>query len=126
MKNNWELQELNAQTPSFKNDISSLRIPCYLGWNVVNRADDDRNFHIFGGPAAMIVTKTNTESTGGLTKDDFNEFILGINLGAGLSIGKIFIDGGYEWGMTDVIKNDDNHAKSRGFWLNAGLRLRFL
>jgi hypothetical protein len=125
MKNNWELQELSASTPKFKNDISSLRIPLFVGWNVVNRGDDNRNFHVFGGPAAMIVTKTNTESTD-LTVDNFNKFIFGINLGAGLSIGKLFIDGGYEWGMTDLYKDDPNGVKSRGFWLNAGFRLQFL
>jgi hypothetical protein len=124
MKNNWDLQTVSV--PKFKNDISSLRIPCFLGWNVVNKGDDGRNFHIFGGPAAMIVTKTNTASTGGLTKDDFTDFIFGINAGAGLSIGKIFVDCGYEWGLTDMYKDDPHHIKSRGFWLNAGFRLKFL
>jgi len=126
MKNNWDLEKASASIPKFKNDISSLRIPCFVGWNVVNRGDDDRNFHIFGGPAAMIVTKTNTESTGGLTVDDFNKFIFGINLGAGLSINKIFVDCGYEWGLTNIYKNDNDNVKSRGLWLNAGFRLKFL
>jgi hypothetical protein len=126
MKNNWQLQNLNTPSvPEFKNDISSLRIPLFLGWNVVNRGDDNRNFHLFAGPAAMIVTKTNSESTQ-VTVDDFNKFIFGMNVGAGLSINKIFIDGGYEWGLTEIYKNDPNKVKSRGFWLNVGLRLKFL
>lgn len=125
MKNNWNLQELSTSETKFKNDISSLRIPCFIGWNVVNRGDDDRNFHVFGGPAAMIVTKTNTETTG-LTADDFNKFIFGLNLGGGLSINKIFVDFGYEWGLTNMYKDDPNNVKSRGFWLNAGFRLKFL
>jgi len=125
MKNNWDLQELTISDTKFKNDISSLRIPLYLGWNVVNSGTDDRNFHIFAGPAAMIVTKVNTETTG-LTKDSFNDFIYGINVGAGLSISKVFIDGGYEWGLTDLYVDDPNHARSRGFWLNFGFRLKFL
>jgi len=49
-----------------------------------------------------------------------------MNLGAGLSIGKIFIDGGYEWGLTNIYKDDPNNVQSRGFWLNAGFRLEFL
>ncbi len=125
MKNNWDLQELSVSDTKFKNDISSLRVPIFLGWNVVGSGTDDRNFHIMGGPAAMIVTKVNTESTG-LTSDSFNKFIWGINIGAGLSINKIFIDAGYEWGLTDLYKNDPNGVKSRGFWLNAGFRLKFL
>ena len=125
MKNNWDLQQLAVNDTKFKNDISSLRIPIFLGWNVINSGTDDRNFHLFGGPAAMIVTKVNTASTG-LTTDSFNKFIWGINVGAGLSISKIFVDGGYEWGLSDLYKNDQNHVKSRGFWLNAGFRLKFL
>ncbi|RLD68384.1 MAG: hypothetical protein DRI95_03155 [Bacteroidetes bacterium] len=125
VKNNWNLQELDTNLPEFKNDISSLRIPAFVGINVIGDATDDRNFHIFGGPAAQIVTKVNTGSTG-LTKDDFSNFIWGLNLGAGISIGKIFIDGGYEWGLTNIYVNDPNEIQSRGFWLNAGFRLEFL
>ncbi|MDF1546780.1 MAG: porin family protein [Bacteroidales bacterium] len=126
MKNNWDLQELAIDGDrKLKNDISSLRIPVFVGWNVVGSADDDRNFHIFAGPAAMIVTKTNTETTG-LTPDDFNKFILGANIGAGLSINKIFIDVGYEWGLNDIYKDDADHVKSRNLWINAGFRLTFL
>lgn len=125
VKNNWELQDATVQGTSFKNDISSLRIPAFVGINVIGDATDDRNFHIFGGPAAQIVTKVNTGSTG-LSTDDFSKFIWGMNLGAGISIGKIFIDAGYEWGLTNIYKNDPNNVQSRGFWLNAGLRLEFL
>jgi hypothetical protein len=122
VKNNWQLQTLALN--KLNNDISSLRIPCYVGWNVINRGDDSRNFHLFGGPAAMIVTKT--DSIKGVNLGNFNRVIFGINLGAGLSINKIFVDCGYEWGLTDLYKNDDKHVKSRGFWLNAGFRLKFL
>jgi hypothetical protein len=126
MKNNWKLEDMNTSSaPKLNNDISSLRIPCYLGWNVVNEGDDKRNFHLFAGPSVMIVTKTNTETTG-LTADNFNKFIFGVNAGGGLSIGKIFIDCGYEWGLTNIFKDDPNDGKTRGFWLNAGFRLKFI
>lgn len=125
VKNNWNLQNIDPNIPEFKNDISSLRIPVFVGLNLIGDATDDRNFHIFGGPAAQIVTKVNTGSTG-LTTDDFSKFIWGLNLGAGISINKIFIDAGYEWGFTNIYKNDPNDIQSRGFWLNAGFRLEFM
>lgn len=126
MKNNWDLQEISSiEETKLKNDISSLRIPAYLGWNIIGDGTDKKNFHIFGGPAAMIVTKVNSATTG-LTKEDFAPFIWGINAGAGISINKIFIDAGYEWGLTNMYIDDQNEAKSRGFWLNAGFRLKFL
>ncbi|OQY00339.1 MAG: hypothetical protein B6I20_08905 [Bacteroidetes bacterium 4572_117] len=125
VKNNWELQNPQTTGNDFKDDISSLRIPVFVGINVVGDATDDRNFHIFGGPAVQIVTKVNTETTG-LTEDDFNKFIMGMNLGAGLSLGKLFVDVGYEWGFSTIYKDDANDAKSRGLWINAGFRLEFL
>ena len=122
VKNNWNLKEGGAK---FKNDISSLRIPAFVGWNVVGDPDDDRNFHIFAGPSAMIVTSTNSEVTG-MSEDDFNKFIIGANVGAGISIGKIFVDVGYEWGLNNMYKDDENDTKHRTLWVNAGFRLTFL
>ncbi|MEN8121199.1 MAG: outer membrane beta-barrel protein [Bacteroidota bacterium] len=125
VKNNWNLQELSTSLPEFKNDISSLRIPAFVGINLLGDATDDLNFHLFGGPAAQIVTKVNTNTTN-LTPEDFSKFILSMNLGAGISINKIFIDAGYEWGLTNIYINDPNNVQNRGFWLNAGFRLEFL
>ncbi len=122
VKNNWNL---NNDGTKFKNDISSLRIPVFVGWNVVGDPDDDRNFHIFAGPSAMIVTSTNSEVTG-MDEDAFNKFILGANIGAGISVGKIFVDVGYEWGLNNMYKEDDNDTKHRSLWINAGFRLTFL
>lgn len=122
VKNNWSLETNGTK---FKNDISSLRIPVYVGWNVVGDPDDDRNFHIFAGPSAMIVTATNSDEIG-LEEDDFNKFILGANIGAGISIGKIFVDVGYEWGLNNVYKVDELDTKHQSLWINAGFRLTFL
>ncbi len=124
MKNNWNLKESGTGV-NFENDVSSLRIPVFVGWNVVGSPDDDRNFHLFAGPAAMIVTSTNSEITG-MTEDDFNKFIIGANIGAGISVGKIFVDVGYEWGLNNMYKDDDSNTKHRALWVNAGFRLTFL
>ncbi len=124
VKNNWEVQNAQFSGNKFKNDISSLRIPVFVGWNIMGDATDDRNFHVFGGPATQIVTKVNPGT--GFVVDDFNKFIWGMNIGAGLSIGKIFIDAGYEWGFKDIYKTEPKDIRSSGFWLNAGLRLEFL
>jgi hypothetical protein len=125
-KNNWEFKsDVGTSDLDFKNDISALKIPVFVGWNVVGAPDDDRNFHVFAGPSAMIVTKVDTEDVGA-TEDDFNKFIIGANIGAGLSIGKIFVDVGYEWGLNNMYKNDELETKHRSLWINAGFRLTFL
>ncbi len=123
-KNNWNLQNIDPQVPEFKNDISAIKIPIFVGINVVGDANDN-NFHIMGGPTMRIITDVNPGSTG-KTKDDFSDFIFGMDIGAGISMGKIFIDAGYEWGLTNIYKDETNDIRSRGFWLNAGFRLKFL
>ena len=127
VKNNWKLTEsVTAANLKFDNDISSLRIPVYVGWNVVGDPDDDRNFHIFAGPSAMIVTSVNNGDAG-IVEDDFNKFLWGANIGAGLSIGKIFVDVGYEWGLNKIYKTEGfGDTKYRSLWINAGFRLTFL
>ena len=73
----------------------------------------------------MIVTGINTEDVGA-EEDDFNKFIIGANIGAGLSIGKLFVDVGYEWGLNNMYKEDALETKHRSLWINAGFRLTFL
>ncbi len=123
-KNNWNLQNLDPQIPEFTNDMSALKIPLFIGINVIGEADE-QNFHIMGGPTMRIVTDVDPGTTG-KTKDDFSDFIMGIDIGAGISLGKIFIDAGYEWGLTNIYKDETEDIRSRGFWLNAGFRLKFL
>lgn len=123
-KNNWNLQNIDPQIPEFKNDISAIKIPIFVGINLIGDADDS-NFHIMGGPTMRLVTDVNPGTTG-KTKEDFSDFIFDMNIGAGISMGKIFIDAGYEWGLTNIYKDETNDIRSRGFWLNAGFRLKFL
>ena len=124
-KNNWNLQTVNQpEIPEFTNDISAIKIPLFAGINVIGNADDD-NFHIMGGPTMRIVTNADPGSTG-LTKDDFADFIWGMDIGAGISFHKFFIDAGYEWGLSNIYENEAEDIRSRGFWLNAGFRLKFL
>ena len=124
VRNNYQLKPL-ATDEKFKNDISSIRIPIYAGINVVGDAAEERNFHVFAGPAVSFITDVNTGDTG-LTTDDFNKFLWGVNIGAGLSLWKMYVDVGYEWGMNDLFKDDDEHIKTKGLWVNVGFRLTFL
>ncbi|MBN1252823.1 MAG: PorT family protein [Bacteroidales bacterium] len=124
VRNNYELKDVDLNV-DFKNDISSIRIPLFVGINVVGDAAEERNFHIFAGPAISFVTDVNTGDTG-LTTDDFNKFLWGANLGAGLSLWKMYVDVGYEWGLNDLFKDDPNNTKTKGLWVNVGFRLTFL
>ena len=127
VRNNYELKNISGTTNSdgkFKNDISSIKIPLYVGMNVVGDADSDRNFHIFGGPDVSFVTSVNNDDIA-LTENDFTKYMWAVNIGAGLSIDKLFIDVGYQWGLNTIFVDDDK-TKIQGLWINAGFRLTFL
>lgn len=51
--------------------------------------------------------------------------LFGWNVGAGFDFWIIFIDLGYQFGLSEVFKNLDNASKDNFFYGNAGLRLRF-
>lgn len=128
MRNNWEVtRDVSTDNLSFDNDISCIRVPIFAGWNIVGAADDDRNFHIFGGPAVSWVYAVDSEDAtrSGISTDSFNDKIWGLNIGAGLTFNKIFVDVGYEWGLSEIYKNEPQDVKSRALWVNAGLRWRF-
>ena len=127
VRNNYQLKDKNATINTdkkFKNDISSIKIPLLVGMNVVGNAKAKRNFHVFGGPDISYVTSVNNEDVN-LTKEDFTKYMWGINVGAGLSIDKIFVDIGYQWGLNAIFVDDDE-TKIKGLWVNAGFRLKFL
>jgi len=127
VRNNYQLKNKNATLDAdekFKNDISSIKIPLYVGMNIVGGATDDRNFHIFAGPDISYVTSVNNDDVN-LTKEDFTKYMWGVNIGAGLSINKLFVDVGYQWGLNTIFVDDDK-TKIKGLWINAGFRLKFL
>jgi hypothetical protein len=77
---------------------------------------------VFAGPSAKFVISAVQE--GGITKDDFNNLLWGINAGAGLDFWILFADLGYEWGLKDVFKNATQSTKNNHFTLNLGVRIR--
>jgi len=104
VRNNYELNDLNNTTNAnekFKNDISSIKIPLFVGINIVGGAEDDRNFHLFVGPDMSYITSVNNDDVN-LTKNDFTKYMWGANIGAGLSINQLFIDIGYQWGLNTI------------------------
>ena len=74
-------------------DMSKLDVPVLLGINVVGP------LHVFAGPAFQYILDTEFD---GITIDDVeNDFSVGMNIGAGVSLGKLGIDLRYERGFND-------------------------
>lgn len=74
-------------------DMSKLDAPLLLGVKVVGP------LHLFAGPSLQYILNTEFD---GITIDDIdNEFTVGLNIGAGVNLGKLGIDVRYERGFSD-------------------------
>lgn len=74
-------------------DMSKLDAPILLGVKVIGP------LHVFAGPSFQYILDTEYD---GITIDDVeNDFTVGLNIGAGLNLGKLGIDLRYERGFSD-------------------------
>jgi len=73
--------------------MSKLDVPVLLGVKVIGP------LHVFGGPAFQYILDTEFD---GISVDDVeNNFTVGLNLGAGISLGNIGVDLRYERGFSN-------------------------
>lgn len=73
--------------------INKLDVPVLLGIKVLGPV------HVFAGPAFQYILNSKFD---GVTFDDIeNDFTVGLNLGAGVNLGKLGIDVRYERGFTE-------------------------
>jgi Outer membrane protein beta-barrel domain len=127
VKMSSELVHANDVTLNVQSDISAIRIPAFVGYQIIG-GDEENIFglRVFGGPTGSWVTKIQGNDTD-LNKDNFNKFIWGIDAGAGIDVWLLFLDIGYEWGLSPVFKEsvDPDKAKNNAWWWNLGVRIRF-
>ncbi|MEO6461686.1 MAG: hypothetical protein ABIP29_01275 [Candidatus Eisenbacteria bacterium] len=96
-------------------EVTSIRVPLHFGYNL--SAGDAMSmgsigFRVYGGPSATMIMDVDPNAFG-ITKDDYKSSILGAQVGAGLDLSSITIDASYEWGISNVFKNDaDDHKQN--------------
>ena len=74
-------------------DMSKLDVPVLVGVNIVGP------LHVFAGPAFQYILNTEFD---GITIDDVeSDFTVGMNIGAGVNLGKLGIDLRYERGFSN-------------------------
>ncbi len=74
-------------------DMSKLDVPLLVGVKVIGP------LHLFAGPSFQYILNTEFD---GITIDDINnDFTVGLNIGAGVNLGKLGIDLRYERGFSD-------------------------
>ena len=78
-------------------DVSRLDLPVLLGYKLIGP------LHVFAGPAFQYTLSNDLE---GVNIDDVeNDFTVGLNIGAGVNLGKLGLDVRYERGFS---KNEAN------------------
>lgn len=114
------LDGLTSQTLEDDLGVSSLWIPVQVGINIINA--DLLDLHINGGPTATIVTSV-ADNEFGLVKDDYESLVWGAVVGAGVDFAILSVDASYEFGLSKVLKEDnDSKTKQNVFRFAAGLR----
>ncbi len=125
VKMNKDLTHKGDENFNFENNISAIRIPVFVGYQIIG-GDEENIFglRVFGGPTGSWITKIESDGED-LDKEDFNNFLWGFDVGAGVDVWLLFLDIGHEWGLNEVFKDDPNEAKNHAWWWNLGLRFRF-
>lgn len=120
-----ELVHANDTDLSYNLDVSAIRIPVFVGYQIIG-GDKENIFglRVFGGPTGSWVTKVSADETK-LNKEDFSSFLWGVDVGAGVDVWLLFLDIGYEWGLNQVFDEDPSEAKLHAWWINLGARIRF-
>ena len=82
-----------------------------------------RNLRFFAGVSANIITDINFAGSS-FKKEVFNSAIWAADIGAGLDVLFLFLDVGYEFGLSNVFTDDSVNSKNNVFYVNLGFRIR--
>ena len=106
-----------------KDDVKAtfhmLEIPILVKYGI--KASDDVAVLPFFGPyfSTAIGGKTNKHST--FNKGYFNRFDAGFKLGCGVEYNMLYLEAGYQFGLSNISDNEDNSAHHGGFFANFGV-----
>ena len=117
------INKSDTSSVSFKTNIHMLRVPVLLGYHILGSEETLADLRIFAGPSASFITSVNSDSDD-LSKSDFKNFLVDIDVGAAVDIWMFFIEWHYIFGMTPVF-NEGSDGKLQAFYGNGGVRIRF-
>jgi len=126
----WEsaTNELKQEIQDDNNEftINRIRIPVMAGYKLfgetTNRLLDIR---VFTGPNIAFVVDKDLGDDPLFQDNDFKDSAWGWNLGMGVDLAFIFVDVGYQFGLSEVFENASKDIRNNLFYANAGLRIGF-
>lgn len=119
-KKSSEYQTSGGSSSNIDFDLSGIRIPVAVGFNLLGTDKSTVGLRAFGGASAFILT-----SVKDLDKDDFKSATWGVFAGAGLDFTMFFLEASYEWSLTDISDDISNIdvGKTRSIFVQAGIRI---
>jgi hypothetical protein len=116
-----KIEPRGDQSVDFKR--SYLRIPVMVGYNF-SGAESAFGFRVFTGPNFGFNMSSKTDF--GNVEDAVKNTIFGWNAGLGIDfISILFVDMGYQFGLSEVLESVSDSPRNNLFYANAGLRVRF-
>jgi hypothetical protein len=96
-------------------EVSSIRVPLHFGYNLSSgdaMSMGSFGFRVYGGPSATMIMDVD-DNAFGIVKDDYKSSIFGAQVGAGFDVASLTFDASYEWGLSNVFKDDaDDHKQN--------------
>lgn len=114
-----------------KEKIAAVQIPILVGFRLLDPDNDPfANVRLFAGPTLQFNTKNEFTNEDVDNQINWKKSTWGARLGGGLDIAFLFVDAGYEFGLSNTFETDETlgesfkDTKHNTFFLNAGVRIR--
>jgi len=99
--------------------IRQMELPFTVGLNLLSPARRILGLRLFLGVSPAVIFDVGDNSLG-LSDDNINTFQFAAHTGVGVDILFLFVEGGYNYGFTDVLSNDQSNLSQ--LYLNLGFR----
>lgn len=124
--NTFELVHESDESLDHLSIIRGLRVPVLVGFQF-GKNEDFLRFRIFAGPSATFILGVNDENNnaGVPNKNDINSVIWSGNAGIGLDVWFLYIELGYEFGLSNYYSNTRDYGDGKQIvsWLTVGANL---
>ncbi len=133
MRNNSEISHLGGDggasgAVNFNHNISMIRVPVFVGFAILGNEESLADLRVFLGPSMSFITGVDNgeDHPEAPLKEDYKSVRWGGDVGLGVSVWWLFLDVGYEFGLSNIYKDTDKYgsAKASGIWTNIGVRIR--
>jgi len=117
-------QEIKDENNKFT--VDRIRIPAMVGYKFFGETTDRLlDFRAFTGPNIAFVVDKDLGDDALFQDNDFKNAVWGWNFGMGVDLAFLFVDVGYQFGLSEVFESAASDTRNNLFYANAGLRIGF-